>query len=135
MNEKSFSVESGGVLRDVKEIDDGWELHIEPHENDVVIRVRAKNGSNAIHKSEAVWAYKRQTGKLPGYTQIMDINAEGIEDVARWEKVVHDYCSAGGWQGKVNNMLSIYRGEKPPLGTPKAKEPEKVVDPLSSLYR
>ena len=134
MNEKSFSVESGGVIRDVKRVDDGFMLYVEPHENVVEIHIRQRNGSNGVHKSEAVMVYYKIARKMPNLPQIEAINSE-VDDVERWEKVVREYLVAGGWQGKVDKMLAIYRGEKPPLGTPKAKEPEKVHEPLSRFYR
>jgi len=134
MNEKSFSVESGGVLRDVKRVDDGFMLYVKPHENIVEIHVRQRNGSNGVHKSEAVMVYYKISRKMPNLPQIEAINSE-VDDVERWEKVVREYLVAGGWQGKVDKMLDIYNGKKPPLGTPKAKEPEKVHEPLSRFYR
>ena len=136
MNEKSFAVLSGGRMIGVEEVDDGFVVRVEPLENVVEIHVkkRAVNG-NGVHKSESVWAYKRVTKRLPNVAQIEMINEAGIDDVERWEEVVRAYMESGGWWGSIPKMLDIYHGKKAPLGTPKAREPEAVHEPLSRFYR
>lgn len=136
MNQYSFEVTTGGRLKSVEDTDRGWLLHIEPFENEVEVHVKRRNGNgNGLLKSEAVKVYRRVTGKYPNVVQIDDINNEGIDDLERWERVIREYMGNGGWMGRVRSMRDIYSGRKAPLGTPKKKEPEKVVDPLSSFYR
>lgn len=131
MNAKSFEV-TGGVLKSVEEVDDGWTLHIDPRENDVEVHVMKGNGSNCVRKSAAVKYYRAKTGHWPNLHQIETIN-EQVDDLERWKATLDRYLLAGRWPKQVATILDWYHG-KVRVSKERVKKEEKV-EPLSHMFR